>query len=322
VQQRAVDSVLNPTIDPDNDPTTINSIIVPSVSVVGPNGGPFTIVINGALAGVPPVQGLQNAAGFPTLGATSSPVLTPDAITATTTVAPNPISATVLPTPVTPLINTEVQRLVFNGNPTAGTFRLGFGNTSLTSGPITFSRSDTVTSAFQTASTVCRAGTLSSIATENVIQTLTLGVRAQEIRSRRFDGVLGSVATQLPGRLTPRRRQSAPEQHPGIEYPGGVVGATMPVHHHLYEPTAVNVSLLTTLITGGAPTATVIATSAEFTISFIRDLTNANLPQLTILTPAFTPVAASVAPSTIFDGLATVQTRRSTRASTARSAAA
>src|SRR4029079_14465183 len=40
-----------------------------------------------------------------------------------------------------------------------------------------------------------------------------------------------------------------------------------------------------------------------FRISFIRDLTNAKLPQLTIISPSFTPAAATVTAATIFDGI-------------------
>src|SRR5207248_494386 len=51
---------LNPLVDPDNNPSTNNSVNVPSVTVLGGTNGPFTVIFNGALANTPQPL-LQNA---------------------------------------------------------------------------------------------------------------------------------------------------------------------------------------------------------------------------------------------------------------------
>ena len=87
--------------------------------MLGGPGGPFTIIFNGAWAGVSGLQivnGAQNTT-------TNTFATTGPAISATTDLAPNDIIAVNDQTPVNPSFNTEVQRLTF-ANTTGGTFRL------------------------------------------------------------------------------------------------------------------------------------------------------------------------------------------------------
>lgn len=116
-----------------------------NVAVIGASGGPFTVVFNGALAGNPTLAPLLTSA---TTGNTAANTFVNNApsISAISTTVPDSVTATSVQTPINPSINTEVQRLVFAGT-TSGTFRLAYGNTSLTTPAITFSTNPSVMAA-------------------------------------------------------------------------------------------------------------------------------------------------------------------------------
>ena len=105
-----------------------------NVKVIGGPGGPFTIIFNGTgpggLANTPGIT-LSNGTGNTTTNSGSNVVGQPAAVTvgpaiaADVTTTDTVIAAVNVQSPITPSVNTEVQRLVFNanGNTTAGTFR-------------------------------------------------------------------------------------------------------------------------------------------------------------------------------------------------------
>src|SRR5206468_4315374 len=101
-----------------------------NVVVLGQDGGPFTVIFTGELAkvsGITLLNGTGNTAttnGSSTVGAAAGVTVTPS-ISVTTATLDSFITATDIQTAVTPSVNTEVQRLIFEGT-TAGTFRLTY----------------------------------------------------------------------------------------------------------------------------------------------------------------------------------------------------